>query len=319
MSVTSGFYNAVLVQGEWDREYTAEQFSQVFDGLVNDGVYASVGAKFMVTPDSSTNMRVVVGSGRAWFNHTWILNDSGYFITLDNPDASRSRIDAIVIEVDSAARENRITTVKGAYKANNPSRPTLDDNQYPLAYITIGSGNPYVISPGSIVNAVGTSECPYVTGIIQTLSIDQIVLQWQSLWESWLLEEQSITQTMLDNLQTEIDQIDSTSDFDLPPVLGYDISVGRNSFTLYTPTQNTEEQNIWDNGYKYRAKLPLQGVLAGMRPYITWSLSSIESAGADILNQFQCTTNGVYIYAISKPSASITALTVECRRNSGTS
>ena len=319
MSVTSGFYNAVLVQGEWDREYTAEQFSQIFDGLVNDGVYASVGAHFQVTPDSSTNMRVVVGSGRAWFDHTWTLNDSGYFVLLDNPDASRKRIDAIVIEVDSAARENRITKVKGEYSGNNPSKPNLNSNQYPLAYITVTPGNPHIINPGNIENAVGSDACPWVTGIIQSLSIEQIVAQWQSLWESWLLEEQAITQTMLDNLQTEIDQIDSTSDFDLPPVLGYDISVGRNSFTTYTPTQNTEEQNIWDNGYKYRAKLPLQGVLAGMRPYITWSLPSIEEAGADILNQFQCTVNGVYVYATGKPSASITALTVECRRNSGTS
>ena len=316
MSVTSGFYNAVLVQGEWDREYTAEQFSQIFDGLVNDGVYASIGAKFMVTPDSSTNMRVVVGSGRAWFDHTWTLNDSGYFVTLDNPDASRPRIDAIIIEIDSTSRENRITKVKGTPNSN-PVKPTLDSNQYPLAYVRVNAGNPYVIQAGNIENAVGTTACPYVTGIIQSLSIDQIVAQWQALWESWISNEQINTQAILDNLQTEIDEIDASSNFDLPPVLGYDIELGTNLFTTYTPSPNTEEYNIYSKGYSYRAKIPLPGVLAGMRPYVTWSLPSIEDAGADILNQCQCVTNGVYVYATSRPAAAITALTVECRRNSG--
>lgn len=95
MSVTYGFYNSL----NGDRKYNAEQVSSLFDGLIIDGVFASVGTAFAVK--ATTGITVNVGIGKAWFNHTWTLNDS--ILPLEAPEAEvlLDRIDAVVLEVDA--------------------------------------------------------------------------------------------------------------------------------------------------------------------------------------------------------------------------
>ena len=95
MSITYGFYNAQ----DHDRLYDAEQVSQIFDGLIGNGVYETIGDAFIVKANGG--MSVSVGTGRAWFDHTWTLNDAVYPVTLDNSQSIVKRIDAVVLEIDA--------------------------------------------------------------------------------------------------------------------------------------------------------------------------------------------------------------------------
>lgn len=323
MSITYGFYNAVNQNGVWDREYTAEQLSSIFDGLVNDGVYESIGNRFAVTATDPASMLLNVGIGRAWFEHTWTYNDAPINITIGEADASLDRIDAIVIQVDSTNRQNFINVVQGVL-ASSPVKPTLTSHQYPIAYISVIHQHTAITS-ADIENAVGTSECPFVTGLVQIMDIDQFVTQWQAQWVAWVAANtdvfnttieglESDVQTRIDYLDTEIYQVEQEVGADLKPIVGYDISVPVNAWTTFTPTSGTEEYKIKEKGYEYRALVPVADVITGMRPYITWSLPDVEDAGIDILNQYQCTSGGVYVYSTGAPSEAITALTVECRK-----
>ena len=101
MSVTYGFYNSV----NGDKKYDATEFARMFDGIVTDGIFETIGEKFNVS--TGTGMTVVVGSGRAWFNHTWTLNDSPLVVTIDKAEQVLKRIDTIVIDVD----DNNLTAV----------------------------------------------------------------------------------------------------------------------------------------------------------------------------------------------------------------
>ena len=47
MSVTSGFFNSL----HGDRRYNAEQMSAIFDGIINDGVFANIGTAFSIKSD----------------------------------------------------------------------------------------------------------------------------------------------------------------------------------------------------------------------------------------------------------------------------
>lgn len=310
MSVTYGFYNAVLNNGVYDRQYTAEQLSSIFDGLVNDGVYQAIGSHFAVTP--SDGLTVSVGSGRAWFEHTWTLNDAPINVTLSNPDSSLDRIDAVVIQVDSTARVNSIVVVKGAL-SSSPVRPTLTAHQHPLAYVRVNH-QVTSIKASNITNAVGTTECPYVTGIVQVVSIDSIVAQWTDQWNTWMQENETAVQTRIDYLDSEIAQVEQEVGADLKPIVGYDISVPTSSWSTFTPASGSEEEKIKNLDYKYRATIPLANVLPSMRPYITLSLASVDASGASILNQYQCVQNGIYMYADMVPMTAITVLTAECRK-----
>ena len=178
MSVTYGFYNSL----NGDRKYNVEQVSSLFDGLIIDGVFASIGTAFAVK--ATTGITVNVGIGKAWFNHTWTLNDS--ILPLEAPEAEvlLDRIDAVVLEVDAteSVRANSIKFVKGT-PSSAPSNPTLMNegtvNQYPLCYIYRKFGSS-AITQADITNMVGTESTPFVTAMLQTLSLDELLGQWQS-------------------------------------------------------------------------------------------------------------------------------------------
>lgn len=183
MSITSGFFDSV----SGDRRYNAQQISSIFDGIINDGVFANIGSAFSVKADTGNNL--MIGIGRAWFNHSWIYNDAILPLTLEASELLLDRYDAVVIEVNhsTSVRKNDIKIVSGT-PSSDPKQPTMikttDVHQYPLAYIYVKAGSDE-ITQSDITNMVGTSSCPYVTGLLQILSIDNIVSQWQDEWTRW--------------------------------------------------------------------------------------------------------------------------------------
>lgn len=183
MSVTSGFFNAL----NGDRKYNAEEMSSIFDGIIEDGVLQHVGTAMVVT--ATNNMNVYVGIGRAWFNHTWTLNDSILPLEVTQAEVLLNRYDAVVLDVDARTdvRANTIKIVNGT-PGSSPSKPEMvkdnDHWQYPLAYIYVGAG---VTSIGqeNITNCVGTSECPFVTAPLEKMDIDALIAKWEVQWNVW--------------------------------------------------------------------------------------------------------------------------------------
>lgn len=180
-SVSCGFFNSILVDGEADRLYDAIDMSSLFDGLINDGVFESIGDTLVVTAGSGNVVRV--GTGKCWFNNTWTLNDAPLDIDCGNPPTNRSRIDAIVVEVNNSdeVRDNSIIVVFGE-ESTSPSKPSLATgnervHRYALAYVTRKAGASE-ITQSDIENAVGTAETPFVTGIVQVTSLDALLGQW---------------------------------------------------------------------------------------------------------------------------------------------
>lgn len=184
MSVTSGFFNSL----NGDRKYNAEQMSAIFNGIINDGVFANIGTAFKIQADGD-NLDVTVGIGRAWFNSAWIYNDAILALTAEASEMVLNRYDAIVIEINhtDAVRSGSIKIIKGT-PASTPAYPQMTHSdrvhQYPLAYIYRAGGSE-VITQSNITNRVGTSDCPYITGILQVVNIDNVVAQWQDQWETW--------------------------------------------------------------------------------------------------------------------------------------
>lgn len=216
MSVTYGFYNSL----NGDRKYDATQLSSLFDGLIVDGVFASIGTGFVVKAD--TGNTVNVGIGKAWFNKTWTLNDAVLPMEAPISEVLLDRIDAIVIEVDTseAVRANSIKFVEGI-PSSSPVNPTLASGptlfQYPLCYIYRPAGSSE-ITQAQITNMVGSEATPFVTGILQTISLNELLGQWEDELDQFIASEQSDFLTWFNqmkgqlstdaagNLQLEIDK-----------------------------------------------------------------------------------------------------------------
>jgi hypothetical protein len=178
MALTYGFYNSQ----NGDRMYDATDISSIFDGIIKDGVFMSIGDAFIVS--AATGMQVTVGSGRAWFNHTWTYNSVASLYTIEPAEIVLNRIDTVVLEINASeeVRANSIKVIKGT-PASNPVAPTLINtelvHQYPLADIYVGA-NVTEIIPANITNRVGTEACPLSTGILETLDSAPLLAQWNS-------------------------------------------------------------------------------------------------------------------------------------------
>lgn len=215
MSVSSGFFNSL----NGDRKYNAAQMSAIFDGLIIDGVFASIGTAFAVK--AAGGLTVNVGIGKAWFDHTWTVNDSILPMTAPGAEVLLDRIDAVVLEVNGmeSVRENTIKFVKGN-PSSAPSRPTLTNegnvHQYPLCYIYRKYGTA-VINQADITPMVGTESTPFVTGILQTISLDELLGKWQDELDrftdarsqevdDWIAQEESDFTTWFNNMKADLQQ-----------------------------------------------------------------------------------------------------------------
>lgn len=185
MAVTFGFYDSI----DHDRQYTVEQFASMFDGLISDGIYMGIGDAFKVSPNSG--MSIKVGSGRAWFNHTWTLNDADISLTIPEAPISGAgnRIDAVVIEVDKSVgvRANDIKVISGS-PASTPQKPVMENTdtlkQYPLCYITVDSGTTVITD--ELIEDVRESEAGVVKAIVAVKAsdyeVDQIIQRLDNCW-----------------------------------------------------------------------------------------------------------------------------------------
>lgn len=204
MAFTCGFFNSE----NGDRKYNAEQMSAIFDGIIADGVFTTIGDHMAVS--AGTGMQVLVGTGKAWFDHTWNVNDAAYPLAIAASDVTLSRIDAIVLETNhsDSVRLNKLRVVQGTV-ASSPVKPTLTNSekvhQHPLAWVTVAPGVTQ-IAASAIENAVGTSACPFVTGIIATTAIDDLFNQWNGEFDEWFdnLKAQ-LSDNVVANLQRQID------------------------------------------------------------------------------------------------------------------
>ena len=179
MSITYGYFNSV----NGDRKYNADQMSQYFKGLISNGVYANLGGSMAVIADGAT-MTVKVSSGRAVIDCKWIENDSSYDVTVSQSDATNPRYTAIVVQLDDANRLIRITTKDGT-PAATPTQPTIDTSkELCLAMILVPAGSSYV-QQSRVTDKRGSSQCLWVTGLINQLNTNQLFLQWSALWDEW--------------------------------------------------------------------------------------------------------------------------------------
>ena len=228
MSIKSGFFNSF----NHDRRYNADDFGRIFDGLIRDGIYMGFGDAFRVSPFDSESMKIKVGTGRAWFNHTWMVSESPITLDIEQSEIAMKRIDSVIIEINKTTeiRANRILVVKGT-PSTNPTPPIIeqqsDVKRYVLANIKINE-NVKKITTSNIENMIGRDDTPYVTGIIQTINIDRLIEQWQSQWRDYKKREEKETDDWQTAERAEVD--------------AWEVELNR-----YT-TNKQNEVNTWHDG-----------------------------------------------------------------------
>lgn len=184
MAWTSGFFNSV----NGDRLYNADQMNRIFEGLITDGVYASVGNKLAVQPNSG--MTIQIATGKGWFGRHWVNNDSEYTLTLAASDVVLKRWVAVCIKVDDTdAVRDAVPYLKYGEFATNPVKPTMirteTVKEYCLAYIYIGAGVSEITASVIEDTRADESLCGWVTGLIEQLNSATLFEQFTAIFNDW--------------------------------------------------------------------------------------------------------------------------------------
>lgn len=215
MAWTYGFFNSV----NGDRLYNADQMSHIFEGLITDGVYESVGNKLAVQPNNG--MVIQIATGRGWFNKHWVNNDSENLLTLAGSDVILNRYVAVCIRVDDTdAVRSAVPYLKYSEFATNPVKPTMTRTEtvkeYCLAYVKIRAGVTEILASDIEDTRFNTELCGWVTGLITQVNTTTLYEQWEALFtgfltesvetfNNWLTTTQSDFNDWFENLQVELD------------------------------------------------------------------------------------------------------------------
>lgn len=193
MAITYGFFNATKQSdGTYDRVYNSDQMSDMFEGLVSDGVFESIEDAMVVTAKSG--MTVQVGTGRASIDGRWIKNDAKMDITLAASNIALNRWSAIVIRLNMSSRTMSIVEKVGT-AATNPVKPSLTNSttvkEKCLAYVYVKAGAGSITQVDITDMRANTAVCGWVTGVIKQVDTSQLFLQYQAAYERQLATMQA--------------------------------------------------------------------------------------------------------------------------------
>ena len=136
MAVTYGFFNSI----NGDRKYNADQMSDYFRGIVNQGVFQHLDNGLAVS--AGTGMEVNVATGRAIVQNKWIQNDMALPLTIEAASDTYGRKDAVVIRL-SYTNRNISIVVKTGTPAASPTAPSMTRNsttyEMALAYVNVAA------------------------------------------------------------------------------------------------------------------------------------------------------------------------------------
>lgn len=212
MAFTYGFYNSF----NHDRKYDAIQFGQIFDGIIKDGVYATYKKALLVKASNNPN-EVIVQPGRAWFNHTWSYNDADLPIEAPQPEVLLDRLDTLVLDINSEdeTRANSIIWVQGTPTSQVPQRAnlihTVTHNQYPLCDVYRKAGTTQIYA-GDIRNRIGSSDCPFVTGVLEAIDIDTWLNLWNTAFDEMIDRDESEFSNLIESDTETFSQFMTTSE-----------------------------------------------------------------------------------------------------------
>lgn len=123
MAQKSGFFNALLNAGVYDRTYNADDYSDNLAVIIGNGVLRSENDDLKVT---ASGLNLTVAAGRGWINGKYFFNDSAFPLPAITPPTGGARIDRVVLRLNNtlAVRSISIQYLTGT-AATSPVAPAI--------------------------------------------------------------------------------------------------------------------------------------------------------------------------------------------------
>lgn len=257
MAEQSGFFDAHLVDGEYDRVYLAESFAKYFASFIGNGIFGGKSNELIVRQKETASMGVRVLAGQAWINGYWYENSSELSLAIDIADGVLNRIDSIMVRWNHSDRVIR-TVVKKGTPASTPTAPVVQrDSDYyelKLADIYIKAGATSITQANITDKRYNTDVCGLVVGVVQQLDpdefgiqLDTFIQEFMAAHNTWSDEFKEASQddvdTFLSENQTKVDNLISTGNTNINKV----VSDGNTKINNVVSTGTTNINNLITN------------------------------------------------------------------------
>lgn len=222
MAENSGFFDARLVDGEYDRVYLAESFAKYFASFIGNGIFGEKSNELIVKQKETAAMSVRVLSGQAWINGYWYENTDELSLAIDVADGVLNRIDVIALRWYKTERVIRLAVIKGT-PASNPSVPNIvrseDYYDLKLAEVYVRAGTTSITQANITDTRLNAAACGLVQGVVQQFDttefgaqLEAYISEFISEKDSWFAQFKSDSKAEFDNLVAELEETLSTSD-----------------------------------------------------------------------------------------------------------
>lgn len=132
----SGFFDASLVNEEYDRIYDSQDFADCFSNFIVSGIVPNVLGSFKVSPTTPASNKVVVSTGKAWIEGRWVVNDEEIELPI-SISTSGTTTYGIVLRLDKANREISIKAINSTGISWGILYPIRNDSTFDLLLGTI--------------------------------------------------------------------------------------------------------------------------------------------------------------------------------------
>lgn len=212
----SGFFNALLTNGSYDRKYNANDYCDNLAVVISNGVLRSGENDLKVT---ASGMVVTVGVGRAWINGHYYLNDTPHSFAAISAPIGGTRIDRVFLRLDKSSAVRSVSLVyQQGTAANTPvaPEPVREGDIYDIVLANIRVG-----TNATSVTVEDTRGDANICGWVYSTSGDNsFFTNLDAAFNEWFEEKKdtlsSVTLFKRYNWRTVLENASKTAIFNIP-------------------------------------------------------------------------------------------------------
>ena len=201
-------FNAIKVDGEFDRVYKAEDWAWYFATFLASGVFPKPSDGLQVVAYSG--MEVRVNMGYAFINGYAFRNPVSKGVTLDRAEGALNRVDRVVVRWDLVLRDIYIDVLKGVPSAK-PVAAALTRNtevwELALADIYVGKGVTKILTQNIADQRFNSAVCGIVVGTVKEIDASVLTKQFTDFFNTYsaaVLDEFSVYKQNMETYLTEL-------------------------------------------------------------------------------------------------------------------
>lgn len=201
-------FNAIKVDGEFDRVYKAEDWAWYFATFLASGVFPKPSDGLQVVAHSGMEIRV--NMGYAFINGYAFRNPVSKGVTLDRAEGEQNRVDRVVVRWDLVLRDIYIDVLKGVPSAK-PVATALTRNtevwELALADIYVGKGVTKILTQNITDQRFNSALCGIVVGTVKEIDASVLTKQFTDFFNTYsaaVLDEFSVYKQNMKKYLTEL-------------------------------------------------------------------------------------------------------------------